>query len=148
MTDLSSSPSPSVHPNVRILGTVYADLLRLEEFAAPDIVLHPADRSIGGALRCQGKDAVLAHERDLIRATGGTLVMETEHIVANDHFGAVLGTLRACRPRTFAMPFCGLWRFADGLIVEHWENPHAPDALRQLLAPASSGGKPGGHLGP
>ncbi|MBV7698643.1 nuclear transport factor 2 family protein [Streptomyces sp. TRM70350] len=135
MTALVPSGSASVHPHVRILEAVYADLLRLADFAAPDIVLHPAHRGTDDGRVLRGKDAVLAHERNLVRATDGTLVMDTDHIVANGYFGAVLGTLRASRPRTFAMPFCGLWRFADGLIIEHWENAHAPHALQQFLAP-------------
>ena len=136
----ASEPVPSAHPHVRLLETVYADLMRLADFAAPDIVLHPADRGIDDNRARRGKDAVLAHERDLVRATEGTLVMDTEHIVANDHFGAVLGTLRASRPRGIAMPFCGLWRFADGLVVEHWENAHAPQQLQRLLAPSAPAG--------
>ncbi|MFE9017996.1 nuclear transport factor 2 family protein [Streptomyces sp. NPDC007808] len=135
MTAPATSGSASVHPHVRILEVVYADLLRLADFADPDIVLHPANRGTDEGRVLRGKDAVLAHERDLVRATDDTLVMDTERIVANDYFGAVLGTLRASRPRTVAMPFCGLWRFADGLIIEHWENAHAPHALQQLLAP-------------
>jgi predicted SnoaL-like aldol condensation-catalyzing enzyme len=44
-------------------------------------------------------------------------------IVANDYFGAVLGRLAANRQgHRFEAEFCGLWRFQDGLIVEHWEN--------------------------
>ncbi|TDT39974.1 SnoaL-like protein [Streptomyces sp. BK208] len=139
-------PAPTAHPHVRLLETVYADLMRLADFAAPDIVLHPADRGVDDSRVCRGKEDVLAHERDLVRATEGTLVMDTQHIVANDHFGAVLGTLRASRPRVVAMPFCGLWRFADGLVVEHWENAHAPDHLQRLLAPSVPAGTGGGDV--
>jgi predicted SnoaL-like aldol condensation-catalyzing enzyme len=140
MTARVTSGTAAVHPHVRILEAVYADLSRLADFADPDIVLHPAHRGSHEGRVVRGRDAVVAHERDLVQATGGTLVMDTEHIVANDSFGAVLGTLRASSPRTFAMPFCGLWRFADGLIIEHWENAHAPHALQQFLAPPRPAG--------
>ncbi|RSN58133.1 hypothetical protein DMH12_11300 [Streptomyces sp. WAC 04229] len=140
MTASVTSGSAPVHPHVRILEAVYADLPRLVDFADAGIVLHPAHRGTDEGRVVRGRDAVLAHERALLQATGGSLVMDTERVVANDYFGAVLGTLRASRPRPFAMPFCGLWRFADGLIIEHWENAHAPHALQQLLAPARPAG--------
>lgn len=127
----------AVHPNVRTLRAVYADLTRLGEYAADDIVLHTAEREICSdvaARRVVGKEAVVAKERELIGLTGGTLVMDVEHIAANDQFGAVFGVLRAQRGgATLAMPFCGLWRFRDGLITEHWENAYDVVAIKTFL---------------
>lgn len=117
-TTESATTGTSAHPNVKILRTVYADLTRLGEFASDDVVLHGA---VGGDYA--GKEAVAAKEDELIRLTGNTLLMDVQHITANDYFGAVLGILRAhLDGDDLAMPFCGLWRFRDGLIVEHWEN--------------------------
>ncbi|EGH15683.1 hypothetical protein PSYMP_29424, partial [Pseudomonas amygdali pv. morsprunorum str. M302280] len=31
------------------------------------------------------------------------------------------------------MPFCGLWRFRDGKIVEHWENVYDVRALGNFM---------------
>ena len=74
-------------------------------------------------------------EVDLVNSTNGTLVMDVQHITTNDHFGAVLGTLRAVfGDQEFTEAFCGLWRFQDGRIVEHWENIYDP---RRLAAIAS-----------
>jgi hypothetical protein len=130
-----STPA-GAHPNVDILRAVYADLPRLADYAADEIILHRADRTRGEADVCRGVPAVLAHEKALISATQNTLVMEVEHIAANDYFGAVLGVLHASQPREITMPFCGLWRFADGRIVEHWENAYQPNKLHtQLTAP-------------
>src|SRR5689334_2633316 len=104
----------TTHPNVQKLRVIYADLTRLGEFAADDMVLHTAEREAVrdvAAKRIVGKEACVAKERDLIRLTGGTLLMDVEHMVANDHFGAVFGVLRAHRGgATLAVPFCGLWR--------------------------------------
>ena len=130
------------HPNVRTLRAVYADLTRLGEFAADDMVLHSAKREVCGdpaVARIVGKKAAVAKERDLIRLTGGTLVMDVEHIVANDHFGTVVGVLRAHRGgATLAVPFCGVWRFRDGLITEHWENAYDLSAFATFLAGKTS----------
>jgi pyridoxine 4-dehydrogenase len=122
---LERSPSGE-HPNVAMLRTVYADLTRLRDFAAEDVVLHAAERETpGGVKRVVGRDAVDEKERALIAMTGGTLVMEVQHIVANDHFGTVLGVMRGTSDgKTIAMPFCGVWRFRDGVILEHWENAY------------------------
>ncbi|MFB4420018.1 nuclear transport factor 2 family protein [Streptomyces sp. QL37] len=121
------------HPHTEILRRIYADLTKLAEYADEDIVLHRADREAEDSHAYRGLRAVMVHERALLRATGGSLVMDVESICANDHFGAVLGTLRAGSPHRIAMPFCGLWRFTDGRIVEHWENAQDAARLQSLL---------------
>jgi hypothetical protein len=119
------------HPHVEILRAIYADLSLLTEFASEDIVLHaagPRDVMAAGSRGIMtgdyiGKRAVLAREMDLFRRSGGSPVMTLDDIVANDYFGAVLGRLTANRHgHRFEGEFCGLWRFCDGYIVEHWEN--------------------------
>lgn len=123
------------HPNVDILRLLYKDFSRLDEYAAEEVVLHAADRRPGDS-PVTGKRAVLAHEQALLDLTGGTMIMEVESIYANDSFGAVFATLRSSGPAEIAMPICGLWRFADGLIVEHWENAYDAAALAQALTGA------------
>lgn len=124
----------TTHPNSAILEDLYTDLAAIGRYAADSIVLHPAD----GSALVKGKTAVEHHEADLIRATGNTLVIAVEHIIANDYFGSVHGVLRARVGGTdIAMPFCGLWRFASGVIVEHWENAYRPVELARLLAGGS-----------
>ncbi|MGH3855664.1 MAG: nuclear transport factor 2 family protein [Pseudonocardiaceae bacterium] len=126
--------SPGVHRNAEILRAIYTDLTRIGEYASDDIVLHAAERDLVDG-RYVGKQAVVAKERELLRLTGNTLVMDVEHIIANDYFGAVIGVLRAHGEDVIlAVPFCGLWRFRDGLIVEHWENAYEISALTRFAA--------------
>jgi hypothetical protein len=124
------------HPHVAMLRTIYADLRRIAEYCDPAVVLHPADRSYTSAeSTVVGKDAVLAKELELIRITDDSLNMDVQEIIANDAFGAVTGTLRAEKAgRSFAMPFCGLWRFRNARIVEHWENAYDVSAFGRFLA--------------
>ncbi|MFC0430396.1 nuclear transport factor 2 family protein [Kutzneria buriramensis] len=125
---------PGPHPNVETLRAVYADLARIGEYTSADVVLHAAERGPAD-IRYVGRRAVVDKEKELIRLTGDTLVMDVDQIVADDHFGAVLGVLRAHRDGdTVAVPFCGLWRFRDGLIVEHWENAYELAGLTRFLA--------------
>jgi ketosteroid isomerase-like protein len=87
-----------------------------------------------GAHRIVGRKAVLDKELDLIRLTGKTLHMDVQQIIANDYFGAVMGILRSRRNGSaMGMPFCGLWRFRHGRIVEHWENAYDAAELGQFL---------------
>lgn len=125
----------ALHPNIDTLRAIYADLRCIDRYAADDIVLHTADRGAsGGPAQVRGKTAVKAKELDLIRLSGDTLAMDVHSVVANDYFGAVLGVLRARRgERTVGMPFCGLWRFRDGLVVEHWENAYDASVLGGFL---------------
>ncbi len=85
---------PDTHALLRYL---YADVSRISQVSADDIVLHPADRALTSPPKppVRGIEAVQAHEEALIAATGGTLVMDVQTIAANEHFGTVLGTLRA-----------------------------------------------------
>jgi ketosteroid isomerase-like protein len=118
------------HPHVEMLRAIYADLRLLTKFASEDIVLHaagPRDITPAGSRGIMGdyigKRAVLARATELFRRSGGSLVMTVDDVVANDYFGAALGRLTANRNgRQFEGEFCGLWRFQDGRIVEHWEN--------------------------
>ena len=116
------------HGNVAMLREIYADLTKLKQYASDSIVLHTAEREISGATkRVVGRDAVDNKERELIEMTNGTLVMDVQGITANAHFGAVTGVIRGeAKQGVINMPFCGLWRFENGEIVEHWENAYDP----------------------
>ena len=125
----------TLHPNIDTLRAIYANLRCIDQYSDDNIVLHTADRGAsGGPAEVVGKAAVLAKELDLIRLSADTLVMEVHNIIANDYFGAVMGILRTRRNHsTIGMPFCGLWRFRDGLIVEHWENAYNAAELGTFL---------------
>jgi len=132
------TPTQTAHPHTEMLRTIYADLPKLADYATDEIVLHRANRSAEDPRVCRGIQAVLAHEQALIRLTGNTLVMDVTHSAANEYFGAVLGILRATYPQEIAMPFCGLWRFEGGRIVEHWENAyHAAELQHLFTTPAA-----------
>ncbi|KAK7934820.1 hypothetical protein PG985_000315 [Apiospora marii] len=117
---------PAFATSDEMLRWLYADLTRISQLAAPDIILH---RVHDHAHPLRGAAAAQAHEEGLVAAAGGTLVMAVERVSANAHFGTVLGTLRARsrhRPDILpdlAAPFCGVWRFDErGRLAEHWEN--------------------------
>ncbi|KAJ8123490.1 hypothetical protein O1611_g9576 [Lasiodiplodia mahajangana] len=132
--------SPNFRDTAELLYYLYADLTRLSQVASPNIVLH---RFNDPSNPLRGIAAAQAHEEALVTATGGTLVMDVESVVANLYFGAVLGVIRAQSPglEDLAVPFCGLWRFVDGKPVEHWENT-AGDAqeIASWLADAQAEG--------
>jgi hypothetical protein len=126
------------HPNTETLRAIYADLACVAKYADDNIVLHTADRHVVGQPgQAFGKEAVIAKELELIRRTGNTLVMEVQEITANDHFGAVLGILRArLSGSDVAMPFCGLWRFNKGWVsnLRRTSFLYPPAAFRTLLS--------------
>jgi ketosteroid isomerase-like protein len=129
------------HPNAKTLEILYEDLTRIGDHVDEHVVLHPATRRTARpAGDVVGREAVTAWERELVASSGDTLVMDVEEIVANDHFGAVFGTLVArFDGQRFAQAFCGLWRFRDGWITEHWENIQDPELLASLTAPRAGG---------
>jgi hypothetical protein len=122
-------------PNVETLRTIYADLSKIGDYISETAVLHTANRERPDyPSKIIGKQAIQDHELQLIHLTHGTLLMDVETVVANDYFGSVLGIFRANLPTgNIAAPFCGLWRFQNGLIVEHWENDYDTASLSQRL---------------
>ena len=126
------------HPNTETLRAIYADLSCIAEYADDNVVLHSADRGVASQpSQVFGNEAVLAKERELIRLTGNTLVMEVQDIRANDYFGTVLGIVRArLNGSDIAMPFCGLWRFNKGWVnnLRRTSFLYPPGAFRTLLS--------------
>jgi predicted SnoaL-like aldol condensation-catalyzing enzyme len=116
----------TLHPNIATLRSIYDDLRRIERHADEDMVLHTAQRhAAGDSGIVYGRKAVVEKMNTLILQSGRTLEMSVHSIVANDYFGAVLGSINArFGDREIGMPFCGLWRFRDGCIMEHWENAY------------------------
>jgi ketosteroid isomerase-like protein len=111
------------HPHMEMLRAIYADFSLLAEYASDDIVLHAAGSR--GILTGDyfGKEAVLAKEMELFRRSGESLAMPPDDVTANDYFGVVLGHVTAERNgRRYEGEFCGIWRFDNGHIVEHWEH--------------------------
>ncbi|APG06667.1 hypothetical protein BJI69_20170 [Luteibacter rhizovicinus DSM 16549] len=125
----------TLHPNIATLRSIYDDLRRIERHADEDMVLHTAQRRTAGESGIvYGKKAVVERMNALILKSEQTLEMSVDIIVANDYFGAVLGSIRArCGDREIDMPFCGLWRFDDGSILEHWENAYDIEELDAFM---------------
>ncbi|KAK8040793.1 hypothetical protein PG994_013800 [Apiospora phragmitis] len=123
----SPAPAPASAPTFAnsddMLRWLYADLTRISQVAAPDIILHRAEDH-SNPLR--GAAAAQEHEEGLVAAAGGTLAMNVDRVSSNEHFGSVMGTLRAQSQNMgvpdLAVPFCGVWRFEKGTLAEHWEN--------------------------
>ncbi|KAI1426570.1 hypothetical protein F5Y12DRAFT_270575 [Xylaria sp. FL1777] len=115
----TTEPVHFEHPQ-ELLRYLYADLTRISQVVSPNIILHPYDASLANL---HGITAVQAHEEALVAATGSTLSMSVESILVSSVFGVVSGTMRARRPGSEDLEagFRGLWRFEDGIPVEHWE---------------------------
>lgn len=114
------------HPNaarIREALDAYAqrDFDRMERFLAGDIVWH-----VGGNHRFsgdyQGRDAVLEYFRNVQDATGGTLSLEVDEVLADDRFGAVaLKAVGQRGDRHLDVTLAEAFRFDDqGLWVEFW----------------------------
>ncbi|KAK4102254.1 hypothetical protein N658DRAFT_469834 [Parathielavia hyrcaniae] len=103
-----TAPPPPTTPQAR-LAYLYEDVTRLSQIAAPDIILHPADRDVHLQLPHHpheqhphprpplvGLAAAQQHEDELVARTGGTLRMDVESITvaADGGFGCVMGVLR------------------------------------------------------
>lgn len=119
-----------MHPHVEMLRELYSigDFRLIDKYGADDMILYRADREPPVV----GKAAVLAYER---MTAAGDRAMNVEQIIANDYFGCVMGSITSrVGDHELFMPFCGLWRFVDGKVAEHWENAYDIDALLKFFA--------------
>ena len=138
MTTIQTTTQGRLFPdNQALLQHLYADVTRISQVSTNDIILHTADRDLSSPPRppLRGKTAAQTHEDALVALTQGTLVMDVQTIVANEHFGTAMGILRARKEGRgdLAIPFCGVWRFEKGLAAEHWENAVNARALEEWL---------------
>ncbi len=136
---------PDEHPNVAILRRIYArDREAFFAALAPDYVCHTPGRApVSGDHH--GVDGMRQHIADGQALSGGTFrVNAVGAFLADDEWGMVPVRLSAERgsakleTRAF-----GIWRFADGRIVEHWECPfdlHGFETFWNACAATSEGG--------
>ncbi|KAI0555615.1 hypothetical protein F4679DRAFT_176818 [Xylaria curta] len=107
--------------NADLLRWFYKDITRLSQVSSPYVSLRVADRN---STVLRGINEAQARMEALKEATGGTLFMDIERVSANRKFGVVFGIMRARSPglQDLAIRFCGVWRFVDGIVVEHSES--------------------------
>jgi ketosteroid isomerase-like protein len=113
------------HPNVALLKRIYArDRATFFRMVTPDYACHtPGASQVAGTVR--GAEGMRAHIEQGQALTGGTFrVTHQGHFLADDHHGLVPVRLTGERlGRRLDIAAFGIWRFADGRIAEHWENP-------------------------
>lgn len=115
----------SEHPNVALLKKIYArDRDTFFSMVTPGYACHtPGASPVAGTVF--GADGMRRHIEQGQALTDGTFrVTHQGNFLADDHFGLVPVRLTGRRlGRGLDMPAFGIWRFEDGRIAEHWENP-------------------------
>lgn len=120
-----TTESLTEHPNIALLRRIYArDRDTFFRMLTPDYLCHtPGASPVAGTV--QGAEGMRGHIEQGQELSGGTFrVAHQGFFLADDHWGMVpvrLSGLR--RGRTLDMAAFGIWRFVDGRIAEHWENP-------------------------
>jgi ketosteroid isomerase-like protein len=113
------------HPNAALLRKIYArDRDTFFANVTHDYVCHtPGASQVAG--RVSGADGMRRHiEQGQQLSDGSFRVSHKGFFLADDHWGMVPVQLSGRRlGRVLDMPAFGIWRFADGLIATHWENP-------------------------
>lgn len=120
------------------MRTGYAALTRLEDYASDDVLLHGANHTVEDGIPASARMRSWLASRPLLAAADGTLVMDVQHIVANDHFRRCLGRHADSPPargRHTVSAACG--SFKDGRPVQRWENAYDAPALIAALTPSN-----------
>lgn len=108
---------------VELLKAIYAEPAIVFDHLHPDFTLHsPGSSPIAGTFK--GAEGMKAHFAHMDGLTGDTLKHDlTGTFLADENFGMVVHRLTARREgKTLDTWGFGLWRFADGLIIDHWES--------------------------
>lgn len=110
------------HPNAALLRRAYTDFDYMFENCSEDIVVHPQGTTGMGKGDVVGKANFIRRAEEMKRLSGDSLSEPVELVIANDHFGASFARFQVQRGSDeLDVPICGIWRFSDGLLVEHWE---------------------------
>lgn len=115
----------TMHKNALLLKRFYErDRDALWDNLHPEYQNHtPGSSQLAGSYA--GKEGMLAHIQQMQTLTNGTFRAHHQGVfIADDEWGLVPVTLRAERNgKKLEMLAFGVWRFKDGLFIDHWENP-------------------------
>ena len=109
--------------NVELLKAIYANPELVFEHLHPDFTLHaPGNNLIAGTFR--GAEGIKDHFADMDRLSTGSFNHDVqEAFLADENFGMVVHRMEGERNGVQLKMFgFGLWRFQDGLIIDHWES--------------------------
>ena len=108
---------------IELLKRIYNNPQLVFEYLHPDFTLHaPGQNPIAGTFH--GAEGMKAHFKKMESMTNNSFVEElTDTFLADDSFGMVVHRMTAERngKKLDTWGF-GLWRFKDGLIIDHWES--------------------------
>jgi predicted SnoaL-like aldol condensation-catalyzing enzyme len=85
---------------------------------SPDWIIHTAGRRLAASGDLEFAAAMGRRRAEL----APEFILEVGEVVADDHFGIIHLSYRICRgERVMEGTSFGVWRFEDGMAVEHWE---------------------------
>ena len=119
--------------NVELLKKIYANPDLVFEHLHPDFTLHsPGNSPIAGTFH--GAEGIREHFADMdARSTGSFNHDVHEAYLADENWGMVVHCMQGERNGVHLdMWGFGLWRFKDGLIIDHWENVADPKLWDQF----------------
>ncbi len=127
----SAAIAPSaLHPNALILRAGYDDPPIHATIFTDGFVAHtPGRNPVAGDW--QGADPMAEHLGRIRELSGDTMSVRplTRFALANDGFGVVFSRATASRgSEKLDQYVCGVWRFDQGRIAEHWELVSDPEA--------------------
>lgn len=104
----------------------------------PEFICHtPGNSQIAGRFR--GREGMLAHVQQMQALTSQTFRPRHQGVfVVEGDWGMVPVQLAGERGgRTLNQRAFGIWRFQDGLLIEHWESPTDMAAFDLFWGPAA-----------
>lgn len=113
---------------VELLKKIYANPELVFEHLHPDFTLHSPGRSpIAGTF--YGAEGIRKHFADFERLSSGSYKHDVqEAYLADDNWGMVVSVMEGERNGvSLDMWGFGLWRFKDGLLIDHWETLSDPE---------------------
>lgn len=109
--------------SIELLKKIYNDANLVFDYLHPDFTLHsPGQNLIAGTY--YGADGIREHFADMERLSGGSFNHDVhETFLADDNWAMVVHCMEGERNgKRMNMWGFGLFRFKDGLIIDHWES--------------------------
>lgn len=121
--DSATAPPSSFHPNALILRAGYDDPPVHATIFTDTFIAHtPGRNQISGDW--QGQSRMAEHLARIRKLSSNTMSVTplTHFALANDGFGVVFSRANASRgSKKLDQYVCGVWRFDQGKLAEHWE---------------------------
>jgi len=107
--------------SLEIIKSIYADIEALPQHLHSDFKLHSPGKSLVAG-EFAGLEGMIGHLTHMQTLSDNTMKLQASNFMADEKWGIGVSRITALRDdKQLDTVGFGLWRFADGKLIDHWE---------------------------